>query len=51
VSFIEAQTVFYDPLAFIFDDEWHSTDELREIIVGHSNTGRLLFVLLSEFQD
>jgi len=49
VSFIEAQTVFYDSLAFIFDDEWHSTeDELREIIVGHSNTGRLLFVCFIE---
>ncbi len=48
VSFIEAQTVFYDPLAFIFDDEWHSTDELREIIVGHSNTGRLLFICFTE---
>jgi len=48
VSFEEAQTVFYDPLACIFDDEWHSTDEPREIIVGHSNANRLLLVCFTE---
>jgi uncharacterized DUF497 family protein len=31
VSFDEAQTVFDDPLAFIFDDEWHSIGEAREL--------------------
>ena len=41
VSFEEAQTVFYDPIAYIFDDERHSKDEFREIIIGHSNTNRL----------
>ena len=29
VSFEEAQTVFDDPLAVIFDDEWHSLGERR----------------------
>lgn len=48
VSFEEAQTVFYDPLACIFDDEWHSTDEPREIIIGHSNSNRLLLVCFVE---
>ena len=48
VSFEEAQTVFYDPLACIFDDEWHSTDEPREIIIGHSNSNRLLLVCFTE---
>jgi uncharacterized DUF497 family protein len=48
VSFAEAQTVFYDPLACIFDDEWHSTDEPREIIIGHSNSNRLLLVCFTE---
>jgi uncharacterized DUF497 family protein len=48
VSFEEAQTVFYDPLACIFDDEWHSTDEPREIIIGHSNSDRLLLVCFTE---
>jgi uncharacterized DUF497 family protein len=44
VSFEEALTLFRDPLARIFDDEDHSTDELREIIVGNSAKERLLVV-------
>ena len=48
VSFQEAQTVFLDPLARIFDDEFRSVDELREIIVGHSIDGRLLLVSFTE---
>ena len=48
VSFQEAQTVFLDPLARIFDDELHSVDELREIIVGHSSDDRLPLVSFTE---
>jgi hypothetical protein len=48
VRFDEASTVFHNPLARIFDDEDHSTDEPREIIVGHSVTGRLLLVSFVE---
>ena len=44
VSFEEALTVFADPLARIFDDEDHSIEEQREIIIGHSIKGRLLVV-------
>ena len=44
LSFEEALTVFGDPLARIFDDEDHSTEEQREIIIGHSVKGRLLVV-------
>jgi uncharacterized DUF497 family protein len=33
VSFEEAKTVFDNPLVVIFDDEVHSIDELREIII------------------
>ena len=51
VSFEEAQTVFRDPLAFIFDDEAHSLNERREIIVGHSANGRLLIVCYTERGD
>jgi uncharacterized DUF497 family protein len=36
ISFDEASTVFHDMLAKIFDDELHSRNERREIIVGHS---------------
>jgi uncharacterized protein len=39
VSFDEATTVFDDPLAVIFDDLNHSSNERREIIVGHSSYG------------
>ena len=48
VSFHEAQTVFLDPLARIFDDELHSVDELREIIIGQSSDDRLLLVSFTE---
>jgi len=48
VSFDEATTVFNDPLAFIFDDEEHSADEHREIILGHSILNRLVLVCFTE---
>ena len=44
VSFQEALSVFGDPLARIFDDEDHSIEEHREIIIGHSVKERLLIV-------
>jgi uncharacterized DUF497 family protein len=44
VPFEEALTVFGDPMARIFDDEDHSTEEQREIIIGHSSQGQLLVV-------
>lgn len=44
VSFEEALAVFADPLARIFDDEDHSIEEQREIIIGHSADDRLLVV-------
>ena len=42
VSFEEAVTVFYDPLAASFDDPEHSPGERRLITVGYSSTNRLL---------
>ena len=48
VSFNEAQTVFNDPFAYIFDDEWHSIGESRELIIGHSSSKRLLIVSFTE---
>jgi uncharacterized protein len=44
VSFEEAATVFADPLSDTFDDPDHSAEELRFLIIGHSDEGRLLFV-------
>lgn len=51
MSFEEALTVFADPLARIFDDEDHSIDERREIIIGHSAGRRLLVVCFSARED
>lgn len=48
VSFDEAVTVFKDPLAFIFDDEAHSEEEHREIIIGTSALRRMLLVCFVE---
>jgi uncharacterized protein len=48
VSFAEASSVFANPLAAIFDDEAHSADEIREVIIGHSAQGRLLVVVFVE---
>lgn len=48
VDFREALTVFADPLANIFDDPDHSSDERRELIIGHSAEQRLLIVSFTE---
>ena len=44
VSFDEAVTVFYDPLAATFDDPHHSVGERRFITAGYSSQRRLLVV-------
>jgi len=44
ISFVEAATVFSDPLAITFDDEPHSADEERFITIGHSSRGELLVI-------
>ena len=48
VSFEEAQTVFLNSFAAIFEDTYHSVDEQREIIIGHSQRNRLLLVAFTE---
>ena len=48
VSFDEAVTIFKDPLAFIFDDETHSEEEHREIIIGMSALRRMILVCFVE---
>jgi len=44
VSFDDAVTVFYDPLAATFGDPDHSEDESHLVTVGYSARGRLLVV-------
>ncbi|MBI9010537.1 MAG: BrnT family toxin [Tenericutes bacterium] len=44
VSFEEAKTVFYDPAALIIHDPDHSEDEERFLIMGLSQTLKVLVV-------
>ena len=44
VSFEEAQTCFYDQFQIAFFDPDHSDNEERELLIAHSNRGRLLLV-------
>jgi uncharacterized DUF497 family protein len=49
IAFEEATSVFNDPLAVIFDDEEHSTEqEIREITIGHSARNHLLVLCFTE---
>ena len=51
ITFEDASTVFADPLAVIFNDEAHSLDETRELILGHSTTKQLILVSFTERDD
>ena len=44
VAFDEAASVFLDPMALTYSDPDHSEDEEREITIGISGGGRVLFV-------
>ena len=48
ITFEEARSIFQDPLAYIFDDEWNSVTEKRELIIGHDNKHRLLLICFTE---
>ena len=48
MSFGEASTVFRNPLAKVLPDPTHSGQELRSLIIGHSEGGRLLMVVFTE---
>lgn len=51
VSFSEAETVFDDAFAITFSDEQHSQDEARFIILGFSDSARILTVVYAERSD
>lgn len=40
----QARSCFYDPRQVAFYDPDHSEDEEREIVIAHSNKGRVLVV-------
>lgn len=44
VAFEDAATVFLDPLAITFPDPDHSKEERREITIGYTMKGHLVFV-------
>ena len=44
MSFEEAQTVFYDEAALLFDDPDHSAHEARFLLLGRSARLRLLLI-------
>jgi uncharacterized protein len=51
VAFDEARTVFDDPLYVDFYDPDHSDEEPRYIIIGQSESGRLLMASYTERDD
>ena len=51
VAFAEAETVFGDSLARIFEDEEHSFEERRNGIFGRSIKNRLLLVSFAEKEN
>jgi len=51
VSFDEASSVFYDPLAVTGADSDHSEEEERNVTFGMSSLGRLLVVAHAERND
>jgi uncharacterized DUF497 family protein len=51
VSFVEAATVFFDPLSVTVTDPLHSKDEQRFVITGLSYQRRLLVVVHADRDD
>ena len=48
VSFVEATTVFDDPLASVYQDPDHSIAERRFLTIGTSVKGRLIHVAFAD---
>jgi len=51
VSFLDAQTVFYDPRSITIYDPDHSEDETRFIDIGMSGRSVILVVVYTERAD
>lgn len=51
VTFLEAITVFTDPLSVICEDDEHSTGERRYLTIGRSTGDRVLIVSYAERGD
>ncbi len=51
ITFEEAATVFFDPLAIATPDDEHADEENRFHIIGESALGRMLVVTYMERRD
>ena len=51
VSFLEASTVFDDPLAETVPDPRHSENEFRFLTVGYTSAGRLVVVAHTDREE
>jgi uncharacterized DUF497 family protein len=51
IDFEEARTVFEDPFAITIDDELHSEDEDRSVVLGLSLLARVLIVVHTERRE
>ncbi len=51
ISFVEAETVFYDPFVLTIPDPDHSTEEDRFIDIGMSEKHRILLVVYTERKE
>lgn len=51
VTFEEALSCFYDQKQVVFYDPDHSEDEDRELMIAHSERGRVLFVAYTLRED
>lgn len=51
ISFEEATTVFDDPLSDTFPDPDHSLEEVRFIIIGAAESGKILVVAHTDDGD
>jgi hypothetical protein len=51
VDFAEASSTFYDPLALLLSDEYHSDEEQRFIVLGMSRRDRLLVTVFAEHRE
>lgn len=51
VSFVEASSIFFDPLSLTIPDPHHSLEESRFILMGTSILGKLLVVVHTDRDD
>ncbi|HYO48009.1 MAG TPA: BrnT family toxin [Gemmatimonadota bacterium] len=51
VNFVEAGTVFADPLSIVIPDPMHSIGEERWLLLGRSSKGRLLAVAHTDHRN